>query len=114
MFRWVLLRVGDGLERIRPWHELPRLLGLLCLLAIRSRLRSHNLYEPTGDPDGGEAPRGLLPRTAAPERRERTADGSFTDPARRRPARPGRPSAATRRSGAAGPRRTCSTPTRAR
>ena len=82
MFRWVLLRVGDGLERIRPWHELPRLLGLVCLLAIRSRLRRHNLYEATETPDGGDAPRGAMSRTAPPERRRRSADGSFTDLAR--------------------------------
>jgi hypothetical protein len=82
LFRWVLLRVGDGLERRRPWHEQPRLLGLVCLLAIRTRLRAHNLYEATATPEGGEAPRGPMRRTAPPARRERTADGSFTDPGR--------------------------------
>ena len=82
MFRWVLLRVSDWLERRRPWHEQPRALGLICLLAIRSRLRRHNLYEATVTPRGGEAPRGPMSRTVPPPRRERTADGSFTDPAR--------------------------------
>ncbi len=40
------VRLGGALERIAPWHRLPRLLGLLCLIGIRIRLRFHNLYDP--------------------------------------------------------------------
>src|SRR5262245_12429216 len=40
------VRLGDALQRLAPWHRLPRPLGLLCLLAIRIRLRLHNLYDP--------------------------------------------------------------------
>jgi len=38
--------LGDALQRLAPWHELPRPLGLLCLIGIRIRLRFHNLYDP--------------------------------------------------------------------
>jgi Animal haem peroxidase len=38
--------VGEALERVAPWHRLPRPLGLLCLIGIRIRLRFHNLYDP--------------------------------------------------------------------
>jgi Animal haem peroxidase len=40
------VRIGDALQRIAPWHRLPRPLGLLCLIGIRIRLRLHNLYDP--------------------------------------------------------------------
>ena len=48
------IAAGDALERVRPWHELPTALGLVCLLGIRTRLRFHNLYDPApgGDGDG--------------------------------------------------------------
>ena len=38
--------LGDALQRVAPWHRLPRPLGLLCLIGIRIRLRFHNLYDP--------------------------------------------------------------------
>jgi Animal haem peroxidase len=54
------VRLADALERIAPWHRLPRMLGLLCLIGIRIRLRFHNLYDPaphrgSGAPATGEA-----------------------------------------------------------
>ncbi len=40
------VRLGAALERVAPWHRLPRSLGLFCLVGIRIRLRLHNLYDP--------------------------------------------------------------------
>lgn len=45
------VRAGDVLQRVRPWHALPVKLGLLCLIAIRIRLRAHNLYDPAPHDD---------------------------------------------------------------
>ncbi|MGD9694264.1 MAG: peroxidase family protein [Thermoleophilia bacterium] len=42
----IVVALGAALERIRPWHRLPRPLGLLCLMGMRIRLRLNNLYEP--------------------------------------------------------------------
>jgi Animal haem peroxidase len=54
----VAVRLGDALQRIRPWHRLPRLLGLLCLVGIRTRLRLHNLYDPAPRRGEGAPPTG--------------------------------------------------------
>jgi Animal haem peroxidase len=51
----LVILLGSALERIRPWHELPLPLGLLCLIGIRTRLRRHNLYDPA--PPDGTGPR---------------------------------------------------------
>jgi hypothetical protein len=60
MLQRLVVHLGEALQRIRPWHELPRPLGLFCLIGIRIRLRFHNLYDPApqrGDdaPPTGEA-----------------------------------------------------------
>ncbi len=52
----LLLRAASGLERVAPWHRLPRPLGLVGLLGIRTALRAHNLYDPAPPPDGAAAP----------------------------------------------------------
>jgi hypothetical protein len=52
----VLLRASRGLDRVAPWHRLPRGLGLVGLLGIRIALRAHNLYDPVPPRDGAAAP----------------------------------------------------------
>jgi hypothetical protein len=52
----VLLRASRGLDRIAPWHRLPRPLGLVGLLGIRTGLRAHNLYDPAPPREGQPAP----------------------------------------------------------
>jgi hypothetical protein len=48
----ILLRASRGLDRFAPWHELPRPLGLLGLLGIRTALRAWNLYDPAPPREG--------------------------------------------------------------
>ena len=57
------------------WHRLPRLAGVVTLIAIRNRLRERNLYDtgsidPVADKDLGEL---------NGQREVRTADGTFND-----------------------------------
>jgi Animal haem peroxidase len=55
MLQRLVVHLGEALQRIRPWHELPLPLGLFCLMGIRIRLRHHNLYDPA--PPRGAGPR---------------------------------------------------------
>ena len=52
----LLLRASSGLDRVAPWHRLPRALGLVGLLGIRTALRAHNLYDPAPPREGEPAP----------------------------------------------------------
>lgn len=66
-------------NRTRPWHKLPFLLGLLNLIALREELRAHNLVD-TRTKDDPARTVGVTPDTAAHElRRYRSADGSYND-----------------------------------
>jgi hypothetical protein len=66
-------------NRTRPWHKLPFLLGLLNLIALREELRAHNLVD-TRTKDDPARTVGVNPDTAAHElRRYRSADGSYND-----------------------------------
>jgi hypothetical protein len=50
--RRVLLGACRALDRLAPWHRLPRALGLVGLLGIRVELRARNLYDPAPPPPG--------------------------------------------------------------
>jgi hypothetical protein len=52
----VLLRASHALDRVAPWHELPRSLGLVSLLGIRIALRAQNLYDSAPPREGAPAP----------------------------------------------------------
>lgn len=41
----MIVRLARLLQRASPWHRLPRPLGLLCLMGIRTELRHQNLYD---------------------------------------------------------------------
>ncbi len=56
----LIIRLARLLQRIAPWHRLPRPLGLLCLMAIRTELRHQNLYDPA--PEGTGTPPGAAGR----------------------------------------------------
>ena len=56
------LRASHALDRVAPWHRLPRSLGLVSLMGIRIELRAHNLY----DPAPAARRRRPLPPPAAP------------------------------------------------
>ena len=70
--------VFEQVNKVVPWHELPRPLALLNLRAFRDDLREMNLYGPTRapEPNGGNG-------AAAVEEvpKYRTYDGSMNDPA---------------------------------
>ena len=66
-------------NRTRPWHKLPFLLGLFNLIALREELRASNLVD-TRTKDDPARTRGVTADTAAYElRRYRSADGSYND-----------------------------------
>jgi hypothetical protein len=66
-------------NRTRPWHKLPFLLGLFNLIALREELRASNLVD-TRTKDDPARTRRVTADTAAYElRRYRSADGSYND-----------------------------------
>lgn len=66
-------------NRTRPWHKLPFLLGLFNLIALREELRANNLVD-TRTKDDPARTGGVTTDTAAYElRRYRSADGSYND-----------------------------------
>lgn len=52
----LVVGASRALDRVAPWHALPRPLGLVGLFGIRIALRAHNLYDPA-PPRDGAAPR---------------------------------------------------------
>jgi hypothetical protein len=68
----LLTSTASALDRRFGWDKLPRPLGVLTLIGLRTRLRQKNLYD-TGE-GGAVAPRG-----DGRERTERTFDGSWND-----------------------------------
>ena len=92
----------EQVNKVVPWHELPRPLALLNLRAFRDDLREMNLYGTDAPPEqnGGNGAAAVeeLPKY-------RTYDGSMTRPGRtRRWAWPACASAATRPLGDHDPR----------
>jgi hypothetical protein len=70
-FSKLLASAAQGLDSRFGWHRLPRPLGILTLIGLRTRLRERNLYD-TGVP----------PQAAAPGARTtsaRTLDGTYND-----------------------------------
>jgi hypothetical protein len=72
----VLSGVFAGVNRVVPWHRLPRPLGLLNLIPIREKLRAKNLHDTTHLPSSHEP--------EAPEWEpelgvQRTSDGTYND-----------------------------------
>ena len=66
-------------NRTRPWHKLPFVLGLLNLIALRDELRATNLVDTRTPGDPARTP-GVSSDTAEYEqRRYRSADGSYND-----------------------------------
>nr|WP_232017132.1 peroxidase family protein [Gordonia insulae] len=65
--------VAERVDDVVGWHELPRSLGLVVLIGLRSRLRAHNLF------DAGPHPDGPAPPPAPADTRVRTIDGTYTD-----------------------------------
>jgi hypothetical protein len=64
------------LERLIPWHKLPRLVGLLRLNRIRERLREENLHDTDRLPAVARPP---LPPPTPEQKAMRTADGTYND-----------------------------------
>ena len=67
----LLTSTAAALDRRFGWDKLPRPLGVLTLVGLRTRLREKNLYD-----TGSAAPR---PRRAAAPHSTRTLDGSYND-----------------------------------
>ncbi|HEX2044096.1 MAG TPA: peroxidase family protein [Gaiellaceae bacterium] len=70
VFSKLLARAAQGLDGRFGWHRLPRPLGVLTLIGLRTRLRERNLYDTGLDP--GPGPDG---RTTS----ARTLDGTYND-----------------------------------
>src|SRR6185436_16066470 len=70
--------VFEQVNKVVPWHELPRPLALLNLRAFRDELREMNLYGTDAPPDqnGGN---GAAAVAEVPK--YRTYDGAMNDPA---------------------------------
>jgi len=56
----LIIRLARMLQRVAPWHRLPRPLGLVCLMGIRTELRHQNLYDAA--PEAADAPAGAAGR----------------------------------------------------
>src|SRR5687768_13340395 len=67
----LLTSTAAALDRRFGWDKLPRPLGVLTLVGLRTRLREKNLYD-TGTGSATAAPSGGPHNT-------RTFDGSYTD-----------------------------------
>ena len=70
----LLVRTASALDRRFGWERLPRSLGILALVGIRTRLRRQNLYD-TETVTSGPSANGAPPRAL----RARTLDGSYND-----------------------------------
>jgi hypothetical protein len=68
----LLISTAGALDRRFGWDRLPRPLGVVTLMGLRTRLREENLY------DTGAG--GAKPTADGAPRNARTADGSYTDP----------------------------------
>lgn len=69
-------RIGDFLQRRRPWYQLPRLLAMPRLLQIRNEMRDKNLHDTEEPPlERKEIPPDLDPAV----RTARHVDGTFND-----------------------------------
>jgi len=68
----------EQLNKVVPWHELPRPLALLNLRAFREDLRAMNLYATDPEPNGGN---GGAPVAVEEIPKHRTYDGAMNDPA---------------------------------
>lgn len=63
----------------RQWHQLPFVLGLLNLIALREELRATNLTDTRTPDDPHRTPATTAATVDEPLRRFRTADGSYND-----------------------------------
>ena len=68
----------EQVNRVVPWHELPRPLALLNLRAFRDELREMNLYGTDAEPNGGNGAAAVAVEEVP---KHRTYDGSMNDPA---------------------------------
>lgn len=70
-FSKLLAGAAQSLDERFGWHRLPRPLGILTLIGLRTRLRERNLYDTglSGAPEPAGRPTGA-----------RTLDGTFNDP----------------------------------
>jgi hypothetical protein len=76
LFSKLLASTAHAVDRSVGWHRLPRPLGVLTLVGLRTRLRERNLYD-TGVP---AAPDELLDRASDPAwTSARTIDGTLND-----------------------------------
>jgi heme peroxidase len=72
----LLGRIGDFLQRRRPWYALPKLLAMPRLVEIRNQLRRENLHDTEEPPlEKHAVPADLDPAL----RTERTVDGTYND-----------------------------------
>ena len=69
----------EQVNRVVPWHELPRPLALLNLRAFRDELREMNLYGTDPEPGDDGNGNGVVAVEEVPK--HRTYDGSMNDPA---------------------------------
>lgn len=69
-------RMAERIDHRWGWDTLPRPVGLLVLIGIRSRLRANNLYDTEAIPTTDPAP---LPEFSEALRTARSCDGTYND-----------------------------------
>lgn len=74
----LLIWIFKGVNKLIPWHKLPKYIGVINLLAYRDDYRAHNLYDTYPD----ESYQGTTTTDPMPDSRYLTAresDGKFND-----------------------------------
>lgn len=76
-------RAVEAIDRLIPWHRLPKWLGLANLAQLRETLRAENLHDTSGIDAGGSHEHAATSVALSPAGSEvlrmRTADGSYND-----------------------------------
>src|SRR5437867_5558165 len=70
--------ITEALDHSIGWSRMPKVLGILTLVGLRTRLRERNLYD-TGGPADLPAGAPGIPRPDEDYMTARTIDGSFND-----------------------------------
>ena len=74
----LLIGTFSALNRVVPWHRLPKWLGLLNLVVLRDQLRAHNLIDTYPSPDAYGDP-ARCPMDHSKYLAVRHSDGKFND-----------------------------------
>jgi len=74
----VIIAIYKGIDKIAPWHKLPKFLGEFNLLAFRLELQNENLYDTYPDA-GSQGTTASCPMKDSRYLTARNSDGLFND-----------------------------------